>query len=272
LFTPRNASAAATSFAPDAFIRIGQDGGVTLIIPQVEMGQGTFTSCPMLLAEELEVDLSQVQVAQAPPSDKLYGNSLVGFQVTGGSTSIRAFYQPLREAGATARTLLIAAAAATWGVDASTCRAEKGEVIHPPTGRKLSYGALADKAATLPPPGKVALKEPKDFTLIGTPAKRLDTPAKVDGTAVYGIDVKIPGMKIGTVAACPVFGGKVKSVDDSKALAVNGVHQVLQIENAVCVVADTMGAAKKGLDALDHRRHRRRDGEGVRNGRRGGPQ
>ncbi len=250
LFTPRSA-AATISFEPDAFIRIGQDGSVTLIIPQVEMGQGTFTSCPMLLAEELEVDLSQVQVAQAPPSDKLYGNSLVGFQVTGGSTSIRAFYQPLREAGATARTLLIAAAAATWDVDADTCRAEKGEVIHQSTGRKLSYGALADKAATLPPPGKVALKDPKDFTLIGTSAKRLDTPDKVNGDTVYGIDVKIPGMKIGTVAACPVFGGKVKSVDDSKALAVNGVRQVLKIDNAVCVVADNMGAAKKGLEALN---------------------
>ncbi|MGV1013808.1 MAG: molybdopterin cofactor-binding domain-containing protein [Methyloceanibacter sp.] len=247
----RKSVAATAGFEPDAFIRIGQDGSVTLIVPQVEMGQGTFTSCPMLLAEELEVDLSQVQVAQAPPSDKLYTNALVGFQVTGGSTSIRAFYQPLREAGATARTLLIAAAAATWGVDAGTCRAEKGEVIHPPTGRKLSYGALADKAATLPPPGKVTLKEPKDFTLIGTPAKRLDTPTKVNGTAVYGIDAKVPGMKFATVAACPVFGGKLKSVDDSKALAVNGVHQVLQIENAVCVVADNMGAAKKGLDALD---------------------
>ena len=250
LFTRMSAAAAAATFEPDAFIRIGQDGSVTLTIPQVEMGQGTFTSCPMLLAEELEVELSQVQVAQAPPSDKLYGNRLVGFQVTGGSTSIRAFYQPLRQAGATARTMLIAAAADTWGVDASTCRAEKGEVTHVPTGRKRTYGALADKAATLQPPEKVALKDPKDFKLIGTPAKRLDTPAKVNGAAVYGIDAKVPGMKIATVAACPVFGGKLNSVDDSKALAVKGVHQVVHLDDTVCVIADHMGAAKKGLASL----------------------
>jgi isoquinoline 1-oxidoreductase beta subunit len=149
---------------------------VTLIIPQVEMGQGTFTSCPMLVAEELEVDLSQIETAQAPPSDALYRNPLVGFQVTGGSTSIRAFFQPLREAGAAARTMLIAAAADTWGIDAATCRAAKGEVTHPPTGRKLAYGALVDKAAQMTPPKKVVLKDPKDFKLIGTPAKRLDTP------------------------------------------------------------------------------------------------
>jgi isoquinoline 1-oxidoreductase beta subunit len=245
------AAAGADSFAPNAFVRIGQDGRVTLTIPQVEMGQGTFTSCPMLLAEELEVDLSHVQVAQAPASDKLYTNRLVGFQVTGGSTSIRAFYQPLREAGAAAQGMLIAAAADTWGVDATTCRAEKGEVTHVPTGRKLTYGSLADKAATLQPPEKVALKDPKDFKLIGTPAKRLDTPTKVNGTAVYGIDVTVPGMKIGTVAACPVFGGKLKSVDDSKALAVKGVHQVVHLDDAVCVIADHMGAAKKGLAALE---------------------
>jgi isoquinoline 1-oxidoreductase beta subunit len=241
----------AGGFAPDAFILIDRDGRVTVTVPQVEMGQGTFTSCPMLVAEELEVDLDQVQVAQAPPSDQLYTNALVGFQVTGGSTSMRAFYQPLRRAGAIARTMLIAAAASQWNVDANSCHAEKGSVIHRPTGRTLGYGALADKAATLTPPEDVALKDPKDFRLIGTPAKRLDTPAKVNGTAVYGIDVKVPGMKIGTVAACPVLGGKLKSVDDSKALAVKGVHQVVHLDDAVCVVADNMGAAKKGLAALE---------------------
>lgn len=245
------ATAAGARFEPNAFIRIGQDGRVTLTIPQVEMGQGTFTSCPMLLAEELDVDLSQVDVAQAPPSDKLYGNPLLGFQVTGGSTSIRAFYQPLREAGATARTMLIAAAADDWDVDVTTCSAADGTVTHVPTGRTLTYGALADKAATLQPPEKVALKDPKDFKLIGTPAKRLDTPAKVNGSAVYGIDAKVPGMKIATLAICPVFGGKLKSVDDSRALAVKGVHQVVRLDDAVCVVADHMGAAKKGLAALE---------------------
>jgi isoquinoline 1-oxidoreductase beta subunit len=245
-------AAAAASFEPNAFIRIGQDGRVTLTIPQVEMGQGTFTSCSMLVAEELEVDLSQLQVDQAPPNEKLYGNPLLGgLQVTGSSNSIRAFFEPLRQAGAAARTMLIAAAADTWSVDANTCHAERGEVTHVPSGRKLTYGALVDKATTLHLPETVALKDPKDFKLIGTPAKRLDTPAKVNGSAVYSIDASVPGMRIATVAACPVFGGKLKSVDDSKALAVKGVHQVVRLDDAVCVVADHMGAAKKGLAALE---------------------
>ena len=243
-------AAAAEGFAPNGFIRIDRDGRVTIIVCQVEMGQGTFTSCPMLVAEELEVDLSQVQTEQAPPSEALYRNQLVGIQMTGGSTSIRAFYEPLRRAGATAREMLIAAAAATWNVDANTCRAEKGSVIHTPTGRRLDYGALADKAATMPVPKDVALKEPKDFKLIGTPAKRLDTPDKVNGKTVYGIDVKVPGMKVGTLAICPVFGGKLKSVDDSKALAVKDVLQVVRVSDAVAVIAAHMGAAKKGLAAL----------------------
>ena len=243
--------APADSFAPDAFILVDRDGRVTVTVPQVEMGQGTFTSFPMLVAEELEVGLDQVRVAQAPPSDQLYTNPLVGFQVTGGSTSIRAFYEPLRRAGATARTMLMQAAANQWGVDLNTCRAENGKVIHGPTGRTLAYGALVDQAATLTPPEEVAFKDPKDFKLIGTPAKRLDTPEKVNGTAVYGIDVKVPGMTIGTVAACPVLGGKLKSVDDSTALAVKGVHQVVHLDDAVCVIADSMGAAKKGLTALE---------------------
>jgi isoquinoline 1-oxidoreductase subunit beta len=242
---------AATGFEPNAFVRIGLDGRVTITIPQVEMGQGTFTSCPMLVAEELEVDLSQVVVEQAPPNEKLYGNRLLGgLQATGNSNSIRAFYEPLRRAGATARTMLISAAADTWGVDASTCTAQHGEVTHAATARKLTYGDLVDKAATLSPPENVALKDPKDFKLIGTPAKRLDTPAKVNGSAVYGIDAKVPGMKVATVAACPVFGGRLKSVDDSEALAIKDVHQVVRLDDAICVVADHMGAAKKGLAAL----------------------
>src|SRR5215469_9776366 len=243
-------AAAAEGFAPNGFIRVDRDGRVTIIVCQVEMGQGTFTSCPMLVAEELEVDLSQVQTEQAPPSEALYRNQLIGMQMTGGSTSIRAFYEPLRRAGATAREMLIAAAAATWNVDANTCRAEKGNVIHTATGQRLDYGALADKAATMPVPKDVALKEPKDFKLIGTPAKRLDTPDKVNGRTVYGIDVKVPGMKVGTIAICPVFGGKLKSVDDSKALAVKDVLQVVRVSDAVAVIASHMGAAKKGLAAL----------------------
>ena len=244
-------SADADAFAPDAFIRIDRSGEVTLIIPQVEMGQGTYTSMPMLIAEELEVELQQVRIEHALPDDRLFGNRILGFQVTGGSTSVRAFWEPLRMAGATARSMLVSAAAASWQAKASSCRAEKGEVIHVPTGRKLAYGALVDKAASLPIPDKVALKDPKDFKLIGTTAKRLDAPDKVNGKAVFGIDVKVPGMKIAAVAACPVIGGKLARVDDSKAKAVRGVRQVIRLEDAVAVIADHMWAAKKGLAALD---------------------
>jgi isoquinoline 1-oxidoreductase beta subunit len=243
--------AAAGTFAPNAFIRIDRDGAVTLVMPQVEMGQGTYTSMPMLIAEELEVELSKVRLEHAPADDKLYGNPILrSSQTTGGSTSVRAFWEPLRRAGATARNLLVAAAAQTWGVDVDACRAEKGEVIHVPTGRRVSYGNLVDVATTLPVPEKVALKDPKDFKLIGTPAKRLDAQEKVNGSAQYGIDVRIPGMKVATVAACPVFGGKLESVDDSKAKTVKGVVQIVRLDDAVAVVADHMAAAKKGLAAL----------------------
>ncbi|MCI0430116.1 MAG: molybdopterin-dependent oxidoreductase, partial [Rhodospirillales bacterium] len=253
----RNAEAAETSatntFAPNAFIRIDRQGRVTLVVHQVEMGQGTYTALPMLLAEELEVDLAQVHLEHAPPDDKLYANPLVGFQATGGSTSVRGAWEPLRRAGASARSMLVSAACATWNVDSNSCRAEKGEVIHLPTGRKLSYGALVDKAVTLPVPDRVALKDPKDFKLIGTPAKRLDSQDKVNGKAEFSIDVKVPGMKIATVAACPVFGGKLASVDEARAKAVKGVHQVVRLGDAVAVVADHMWAAKQGLAVLDIR-------------------
>jgi isoquinoline 1-oxidoreductase subunit beta len=238
------------AFAPDAFVRIGTDGRVTLIMPQVEMGQGMYTSMPMLIAEELEVTLDQVHVEHAPPSDKLYANPLIGFQATGGSTSVPAFYEPLRKAGATARTMLVAAAAQRWGVEPASCRAEKGSVRHPATGRTLAYGALAEAAAKLPVPAEVKLKDPKDFVLIGTPAKRLDSPAKVNGTAQYSIDVRLPGLKIATLAESPVLGGKVASVDDSKAKAIPGVRQIVRLDDLVAVVGDHMWAAKQGLAAL----------------------
>jgi len=247
------AKAAPSVFAPNAFIRIGTDGRITLIMCQVEMGQGTYTSMPMLLAEELEVGLDQVRLEHAPPNDKLYANPLFGDQETGASTSVKVFYEPLRRAGATARTMLVAAAAATWKVDPASCRAQKGVVTHSSTGRTLTYGALADKAARLPMPAQVTLKAPKDFKLIGTPAKRLDTPAKVNGTAQYGIDVRLPGMKIATVAASPVVGGRVASLDDSKAKAIKGVRQIVRLDDLVAVVADHMWAAKQGLAALDIR-------------------
>jgi len=238
------------NFAPNAFIRIARDGQVTLVMNQVEMGQGTYTSMPMLVAEELEVDLAQIKLEHAPPDDKLYRNPRLGFQVTGGSTSVRAFWKPLRTAGAAARTMLISAAAATWNVETASCQAAEGEVIHAPSGRKLSYGSLVDQAAKLPVPDDVVLKDPRDFTLIGSSAKRTDATAKVNGTAEFGIDTKVPGMKIATVAACPIIGGKLRSVDESKAATVKGVIKVVRLDDAVAVIADHMGAAKKGLEAL----------------------
>ncbi len=179
-------------FAPNGFIRIGDDGQIVLIMPYVEMGQGTYTSVPMLIAEELEVDLKQVRLEPAPPNEKLYANPLIGVQATGNSNAIRGAWQPLRQAGATARTMLVTAAAKRWGVDPSSCRAQSGEVLHAPTGRKVKYRALAADAARMPVPENVALKQSKDFKLIGKSEKRLDPPAKVNGTAVYGIDVRPP--------------------------------------------------------------------------------
>ena len=239
------------AFSPNAFVRIDPDGQVTLTMGYIEMGQGTYTSVPMLIAEELEVDLASVRFEHAPPDDKLYANPLLGFQVTGGSTTIRSSWEPMRRAGATARTMLVSAAASAWKVDPGSCRAEKGEVIHPASSRRVKYGALVADAAKLPVPEQVTLKRPEDFKLIGTPAKRLDTPAKINGTARFGIDARPPGMKIATLASSPVFGGKLRSVDDSKALAVRGVRKVVRLDDAVAVIADHMGAAKKGLAALD---------------------
>ena len=249
-FTNGNAEATdADRFVPNAFIRIEGDGQIVLTMPYVEMGQGTYTAIPMLIAEELEVDLNQVQLEHAPPNEKLYGNPLIGgIQATGNSNAVRASWQPLRQAGATARTMLVTAAAQRWNVDPGSCRAQSGEVLHPSTGRRS--GELAADAARMPVPESVALKRPEDFKLIGTPAKRLDAPAKVNGTAVYGIDVRPPGVKIATLAQSPVFGGRLKRVDDTAAKAVKGVRQIVRLDDAVAVVADHMGAAKKGLAAL----------------------
>jgi isoquinoline 1-oxidoreductase beta subunit len=247
---PFGNSEAADAFVPNAVIRVGSDGQIVLTMPYVEMGQGTYTSIPMLIAEELEVDLKQIRIEHAPPNEKLYTNPLLGVQATGNSNAIRGAWQPMRQAGAVARTMLVTAAAKKWNVDPTTCRAEKGEVHHASTGKKIAYGALAADAAAVPVPKDIALKRPQDFTLIGKPAKRLDTPAKVNGTAVYGIDVRPPGVKIATLAQSPVFGGRVKSVDDTAAKAVKGVRQIVRLNDAVAVVADHMGAAKKGLAAL----------------------
>jgi isoquinoline 1-oxidoreductase beta subunit len=237
-------------FAPNAFIRIDTHGKVTLIMPQVEMGQGIYTAIAMILAEELDADFSRVALEAAPPNDKLYGNPIFGIQVTGNSNSVRSFWLPLRKAAAGARALLIQAAAVQWKVPAAGIRTESGEAIHDASGRRLAYAALAGRAHGLPPKDP-PLKDPKDFKLIGNPLKRLDTPDKVNGKAVYGIDVMPPGVKFATLAACPVFGGTVGQADDAKAKTLPGVRQVIVLKNAVAVVGDHMWAAKQGLAALN---------------------
>jgi isoquinoline 1-oxidoreductase beta subunit len=239
------------TFAPNGFIRINPTGSVTLVMPMAEMGQGVYTALSMLLAEELEVKLDQIQLQHAPANDALYANSFLHIQTTGASASVRAFWTPLRQAGAVGRNLLIAAAAKQWGVDPATCRAKDGVVFNASGSKHLSYGELAKAAAKLPvPPAEnVKLKDPKDFTLIGTRAKRVDSAIKVDGRALYGIDTRLPGMKVAAVAISPVLGGKAKTVDEKAALKVKGVRQVVNIDEAVAVVADHMGAAKKGLEA-----------------------
>ncbi len=237
-------------FAPNAFIRIDEAGNTRLVMPQVEMGQGVYTSIAMMLAEELDADFAKVTLEHAPPNDKLYANPTFGVQATGNSNSIRAFWQPLREAGASARAMLVQAAAQQWQVDPASCTTANGEVTHKESGRKLSYGALATAASRQAPPKEVALKDPKDFALIGKPLKRLDTPDKVNGKAVYGIDAILADMKFATLKACPVFGGKVGKVDDSAAKKIPGVQKIVVLDDMVAVVGDHMWAAKKGLDAL----------------------
>jgi len=240
-----------TAFSPNAYIRVGHDGSVTLIMQDTECGQGIWTSVAMLIAEELEVGLDQVKLQAAPPDLKKYTNPLLGEQATGGSASIRADWIPMREAGAKARTMLIAAAAQRWGVDPASCQARHGTVTNASSGRSASYGELVDDAGKQPVPDKVALKDPKDFTLIGTSPRRLDTPSKVNGTAVFGIDVKQPGMKIGTVAACPVLGGKLRSFNEAAARAVPGVRDVVALDDTLAVIGDHMWAAKQGLQAAN---------------------
>src|ERR1700681_2979063 len=237
-------------FAPNAFIRIDNAGKTTLVMPQVEMGQGIYTAVAMILAEELDADFAKVTLEHAPANEKLYANPAFGIQATGGSTSLRAFWKPLRDAGATARAMLVQAAAREWQVEPASCTTANGEVTHKDSGRKLAYGALALAASSQTPPKDVALKDPNNFTLIGKPLKRFDTPDKVNGKAVYGIDAMLPDMKFATLAACPVFGGKVGKVDDAAAKKIPGVRKIVVLDDLVAVVGDHMWAAKKGLDAL----------------------
>jgi isoquinoline 1-oxidoreductase subunit beta len=248
---PSKPPADATSkFAPNAFIRLDHSGKTTLIMPQVEMGQGTYTSISMILAEELDADFAQVAVEHAPPSDSLYANPIFGIQVTGNSNSVRSFWKPLRNAGASARAVLVQAAAQLWHVDPETCTTANGAVLHAASGRRLPYGELVDAANAQMPSKNVALKDPKDFVLIGKPLKRVDTPNKVNGKAVYGIDATLPDMKFATLKACPVFGGRVAKVDDSAAKKIPGVQKIVVLDDLVAVIGDHMWAAKKGLDAV----------------------
>ncbi|MDB5640608.1 MAG: aldehyde dehydrogenase, partial [Bradyrhizobium sp.] len=240
----------AGKFAPNAFIRIDTAGKTTLVMPQVEMGQGLYTAVAMILAEELDADFSSVVLEHAPANEKLYANPAFGIQATGGSTSVRVFWKPLREAGAAARAMLVQAAAQQWQVDPASCTTSNGEVTHKESGRKLSYSALAAAASTQTPPKDAALKDPKDFVLIGKPLKRFDTPDKANGKVVYGIDAILPDMKFATLKGCPVFGGKVGKVDDSAAKKIPGVRKIVVLDDLVAVVGDHRWAATKGLDAL----------------------
>ncbi|PYQ22140.1 MAG: twin-arginine translocation pathway signal protein [Acidobacteria bacterium] len=236
-------------FAPNAFVRIGADDRVTVIVNHSEMGQGVFTALPMILAEELDADWTKVRFEPAPV-DPVYNHPVFGMQMTGGSTSTWSSFDQFRKAGAAARAMLVAAAAQRWKVDPAACRTENGTVVHAPSNRRLSYGQLAEEAARLTPPSPVALKDPKDFKLIGRPVKRLDTPEKTNGKGVFGIDVTGPGMLTAVVARSPVFGGRVKSVDAERAKAVPGVRKVVQVPSGVAVVADGFWPARRGREAL----------------------
>ena len=237
-------------FAPNAFLRIGVDDSVTVIVNKSEMGQGVYTSLPMLVAEELEADWSRIRFESAPV-DSAYNHTAFGIQMTGGSTSIQSEYDRMRKAGATARVMLLAAAAQTWGVAAGSCRAENGAVIHAESGRRASFGSLAEAAAKITPPGDVPLKDPKDFKLVGRATRRLDTPAKTNGSAQFGLDVRISGMMTALVARSPVFGGKVASFNATNALAVPGVRAVLQVPTGIAVIAEGFWPAKLGRAKLD---------------------
>jgi len=246
----RTGAAAAGIFEPNVWLRIAPDDTVTIMLSQVEMGQGVMTSMPMLVAEELDADWAKIKT-EWTPADPKYGNpNFGGAQLTAGSNSVRGMWKILRTAGGTARAMLVTAAASSWGVSESTCSTEKGEVVHAASGRRLRYGALVDQAAALPVPTSVALRDPKDFRLLGQSTPRLDIPEKVSGAAGYGIDVKRPGLLVARVVRCPVFGGRVQSFDAAKANAVAGVRHVVQISSGVAVVADNYWAATKGVQAL----------------------
>src|SRR5216110_1808228 len=264
-YLPPRARAASTAadFSPNAWLRVSADGLVTLTVDKSEMGQGSQTGLAMILAEELDADWSTVRLGPVPENPAGWSRRMS----TGGSTAIRTSWEPLRKAGAVAREMLLDAAATTWKVDRAACRAERGAVVHGPSKRRVTYGRLVAKAAKLPVPKDPPLKDSKDFRLLGTRVPRLDTPAKVDGSAVFGIDVKVPGMLVASIERCPVFGGTLKSYDATKAKAVPGVRAVVALEPSpwtgrggawaagcaagVAVVADTYWQAVQGRRALE---------------------
>ncbi len=234
----------------NAFVHIAPDDSVTLTMPAVEMGQGAYTSTTLMLAEELDLALDRIVLQHAPVDQKDYGNPIQVIQITGGSTTTRGWYPLLRKAGATARAMLVSAAASGWGVAPGSLRTEDGTVFHDPSGRSVRYGALARRAAMQPVPTEVPLKSPADFRLMGKSIPRLDQADKVNGKLQFGIDVMLPGMRFATLAASPTFGGRVAHVDDSQAKLVPGVRQIIVLDDLVAVVGDHMWAAKQGLDAL----------------------
>ncbi len=243
----QEAPAAAPALTPNAFLRIGADDSISVLLAHSEMGQGIWTTLPMLVAEELDADWSKFQVAHAPAAP-VYFSSVFGMQGTGGSTTTWSEFDRYRQVGATARAMLVQAAAARFGVEASACRTENGVVIS--GDQRARYGELADDAGKLPVPANVALKAPADWKVIGRPTRRLDTPEKINGSAKFGLDIHFEGLKTAVVARAPVFGAKVKSFDPAPALAVPGVVKVVQVPSGVAVVADHFWAAKKGRDAL----------------------
>src|ERR1700688_4019839 len=240
---------AGNQVALNAFVRIGTDESVTVISSHSEMGQGIYTSLPMLLNEELEADWSKIRV-EAAPVDKVYNHPIFGMQMTGGSTTSPAEWERYRKMGALARTMLVSAAAQQWKVEAASCEVEKGVVIHRATGQRATYGSLANAAAQLTPPAEVKLKDAKSFTLIGKPTRRLDTPSKTNGSAQFGLDVSLPGMLTAVVARPPVFGGKVAKLDAREALKVPGVKAVEQVPSGVAVIAERFWPAKLGREKL----------------------
>ncbi len=236
--------------ALDAFISIDRDGQVTFTVPKIEMGQGAQSGLAVMVAEELEIGLEQITLKEAPPNEQIYNDKLLNFQATGGSTSIRSNWEPLRQAGAAARLLLIQAAAQRWQLGADQLRAENGRVLGP-DGQSLGYGELVEDAAKLPVPEDIPLKPANQFRLIGKPTRRLDTPAKVDGTARFTIDLVVPGMKYASIRACPVLGGTLREVDERAARQIPGVIEVVRLDNAVVVIGEHTWAAFAGVRALE---------------------